>query len=96
MLYLFGHYGHEVDFDIAKQYLEQIDVTKEPRAAALLGRIYEFGLGVPQDGKKALEYYEYAISKVNNNSLLRNSFNLFFFCLSRILHKELFILLKCI
>lgn len=63
-MYLFGHYGHEVDFEIAKSYFEQVDFHQEPKAAAVLGRIYEFGLGVEQNGPKAIEYYESAISKV--------------------------------
>jgi len=64
ILYLFGYYGQEVDYAVAKDYFEQVEDV-EPRAQAMLGRLYEFGLGVDADAQKAEEYYSRAAEKDN-------------------------------
>mmetsp|Transcript_115027 Transcript_115027/g.171927 ORF Transcript_115027/g.171927 Transcript_115027/m.171927 type:complete len:745 (+) Transcript_115027:30-2264(+) len=71
MLYLFGHYGHEIDYAIAKDYFEQVlNNNDEPKAAAMLGRMYEFGLGVPVSAVQAKTYYTIAVEKKNVQGLV--------------------------
>jgi len=65
VLYLYGLYGHEIDYGMAKYYLEKLAFHKEPKAAIHLGRIYEFGLGTPANIKKARSLYELAVAQGN-------------------------------
>ena len=65
---LFGVYGHKIDYNEARMYFEAAyqaqDPDVSPRAAALLGSLYEDGHGVEQSNETALEYYQIAYDQV--------------------------------
>lgn len=67
-MYLFGLFDHEVNYERAREYFELAHATEPGRATALLGSLYEDGLGVPQSNETAVEYYKIAnehVSKTN-------------------------------
>lgn len=57
-MYFNGLLGEEIDFENARKWLEKAkEAAFSDEPDFLLGRIYEEGLGVVRDAKKALEYY---------------------------------------
>ena len=60
---LLAHYGSEldsVDYAVAKDWYEKAIAAGHARANFSLGALYEEGLGVPKDPRKALELYRVA------------------------------------
>ena len=51
--YLYGQHGFEINFDAARDYLEQAADEDHPAALTLLSRMYRNGRGVPKDASAA-------------------------------------------
>ena len=63
-MFLEGIYGFEKDYEKAKEYLEESVELQNAKAMSYLGYMYERGLGVPVDYKKAFDLYQNSADKV--------------------------------
>ena len=64
MIYKQGMYKREIDHELALEYFNEAVNLESPKAYALLGTMYQSGLGVPKDVNRAIELYQTAIAKV--------------------------------